>query len=198
MSLLRVELTLDSLGLGLKISISSCTVHILLILFLVDCRQEVWRRRSTCTRSWWLENSALARPPSSRDTSTSSSPSTTELLYPYLLHTSQNSQSSVTNQLAGCHVSLVQWVKGLEFESSGSFCFTIISLQLFMKYFLKMISFLLSFHTLHRKNQSLMKTNYFEKSFLSCVYMFSYIDIFFSRVFIKEIIQLLKGIKMKL
>lgn len=104
MSLLRVELTLDSLGLGPKISISSCTVHILLILFLVDCRQEVWRRRSTCTRSWWSENSALARPPSSRDTSTSSSPSTTELLYPYLLHTSQNSQSSVTNQLAGCHV----------------------------------------------------------------------------------------------
>lgn len=35
MSLLRVELTLDSLGLGLKISISSCTVHILLILFLL-------------------------------------------------------------------------------------------------------------------------------------------------------------------
>lgn len=106
MSLLRVELTLDSLGLGLKISISSCTVHILLILFLVDCRQEVWRRRNTCTRSWWSENSAPARPPSSRDTSTSSSPSTTELLYPYLLHTSQNSQSSVTtgNQLAGCHV----------------------------------------------------------------------------------------------
>lgn len=84
-------------------------------------------------------------------------------------------------------MSLVQWVKGLEFESSGSFCFTIISLQLFMKYFLKMISHLLSFHTLHRKNQSLMRTNYFEKSFLSFVYMFSYIDIFFSRVFIKEI-----------
>lgn len=85
MRLLSVELTLDILGLRLKIG--SYTVHILLIRVLVDCRQEVWRRRSTCTRSWWSENSAPARPPSSRDTSTSFSPSTTELPYPYLRHT---------------------------------------------------------------------------------------------------------------
>lgn len=38
MSLLRVELILDSLGLGFKISISFCIVYILLIFVLVDCR----------------------------------------------------------------------------------------------------------------------------------------------------------------